>query len=274
MSANAQMIEPWLAEALKKIAARAESISGETYRPYTGSRIAPLPPELQQAYKMATDIGSYTPDINRARHEVMATMQDFPSAYGRYANPHQQEVLNRIREEGMRGFKETLPQLENTFIRRGQHGSSRHRQLSQQMANEMQSNVLRQQTDAMARNYEQAAKIHGEDMLRRQAAAGQLGTLGQLSQAGRITDIAALSEVGRHQQAMANEELKNRWEQYLRETHYPEERLMAQSAILRGFPYSTLNSQLQQSQMQPQMNTLGQLGSLAGQLLGARMSRG
>lgn len=269
-------LPPWLDELFKGVAARGEQLAGEDPVNYTQNRLAGLNPELIQAQNLATlGTGRYKPYLKQAGKSTLRSANPFVDNYQQYMNPYQQQVVNRIAEEGNRNFNENImPALEAKFVRLGQHGGSRHAKQLSQAARDVQNEISANQGRALAQGYQQAAQIYNADKARELESANALASLGGLQQAGNLTDIAMLMEQGKYQQAQEQTGKDIAYQDFLRKQNYPWEMLQNLSGILHGIPQQSQQTQLYQTPSPATMNTMGQLGSAALGLYGARMARG
>jgi hypothetical protein len=92
--------------------------------------------------------------------------------------------------------------------------------------------------------------------------AGQLGQLGQ-QQFGQQKDIYGLqNQFGAQQQALEQQRLSQRYQDFLNEQRYPYQQLEFMSNILRGTPMGTVNTMYaQQPSMSSQLAGLGLAGA-------------
>lgn len=269
-AATKDELPPWLLEMYRNLAERAQAISQAEYTPYQGERLAQMPPEFQEAFRLGEQTGEYLPYIRASEEMVRGAHRPFSQHYQEYMNPYQQAVVNRIAEEGNRNFKENImPALEAKFVRLGQHGGSRHARLAREAARDIQGEIAANQAKALSQGYQQAAQIYNADQTRALEAARELSNIGGLKQAGKLADIAALTEQGRYKQQQSQAHKDILYQDYLRRLNYPYEMLQQQGAILHGVPHQAQSTQFQQTPGTPQLNVLGQLGNLSGNIYSA-----
>lgn len=272
-AATKDELPPWLLDMYRNLAERAQAISQAEYTPYQGERLAQMPPEFQQAFQLGERTGEYLPYLRTSEEVVKGAQRPFSQNYQQYMNPYQKAVVERIAEEGNRNFKENiLPSLEAKFVRLGQHGSSRHAKLAREAARDVQGEIAANQAKALAQGYQQAAQIYNADQARALESARELSNIGGLKQAGKLADIAALTEQGRYKQQQAQAHKDILYQDYLRRLNYPQEMLQQQASILHGVPNQSQGMQFQQTPGTPQLNVLGQLGNLAGNIYSARLA--
>jgi len=271
--ASESELPPWIKEHYRALAERARREAERPYQPYGGQRLAPIPEAMQRAHALSERTGTYLPYLESSTQALRRTQAPFYEGYERYMNPYMQSVVNRIAEEGNRNLTENiLPALEAKFVRLGQHGSSKHATLARRAAREIQGEISAKQAQALASGYQQAAQVFNADQARALEGARQMATLGGLSQAGLLSDIAMLGEQGRYRQQQEQAAKDIAYQDFLRQQNYPLEMLAHQAALLHGIPTPTQQTSYQQSPATPQLNVLGQLGNLAGNIYAARMA--
>lgn len=271
-TSSKEELPPWLAELFHGIASRGEQLAVSEPEDYKEPRLADLPLEIGQARQMSRlVVGKYKPYLQQAENLASRSSSPFIQNYQQYMNPYQQQVVDRIAQEGNRNLTENiLPALEAKFVRLGQHGGSRHADLSKRAARDIQSEISANQARALGQGYQQAAQIYNADQARALESAKEMSTLGGLQQAGNLTDIAMLMEQGRYQQQQDQAGKDIAYQDFLRKQNYPWEMLQNLSGILHGIPQQSQNTSTYQTPGTPQLNLMGQAGSLAAQLYGMR----
>jgi hypothetical protein len=282
-SYNVQAVPAWLEAATKAVAERAAAISGERHIPYNRERLAPASADIKRAHELGrTNIGNYMPALEGATAMANRASQDIHSDIDRYVNPYQRHVVSQLRDESGRHFRENiLPYLESQFVRAGQHGGTQHRRYLARAAKESQAELSKAQHKALAHGYEQAAQHQLSDKNRMLASAKMMQDLSRARQISALGDVAQLEGQGAYSQEMDQKSRDLQYENYLRELSYPVARLSEYSSFLHGIPHTIVRSgyghrseAAAPEPMMTRMNTLGQLGSLAGQLFAAGMGRG
>lgn len=272
-NASVNELPPWLTDMYQRLGERTQQITNSRYVPYQEERIAHTPKELKQAFEMGNKTGEHLPYLAHAESMVKGAHTPFTKKHKEYMNPYQKEVVNRISEEGNRNFTENiLPALEAKFVRLGQHGSKRHAKLAREAARDVQNEISANQSRALAQGYQQAAQLYNADQARALEAARELSNLGGLKQAGKLADIAALTESGKYQQQQEQSMKDMLYQDFLRRQNYPLDMLHQQAAFLNGMPQMSQTMQYQQTPGAPQLNLLGQLGNLAGNIYSARLA--
>lgn len=246
------------------------------YQAYQDERIAAFPEELKEAQERThRNFGAEEAVLNRAENSINAGIRPFHQNYQQYMNPYQQNVIRQLSEEGNRNFIENvLPALEARFLRLGQHGSSRHADLSLRAARDFQKELLNRQQQALASGYQQAGQMYNAQQLRELEGANQLANLATTRQGSRFSDIAALENIGKYKQQQDQSILDARYQEWLRQLEHNQQKLQFQSAMMHGMPSQGINQSYYQTPASPQMNLAGQFGPLAIGLLGARMAAG
>jgi len=84
--------------------------------------------------------------------------------------------------------------------------------------------------------------------------------------------LAGGSGSSRQQQQQAHKDIM--YQNWLREQEHPMYRMQQQAAIMQGMPAQGINQSYYQTPATPAMNVIGQLGPLAGAILGTRMMSG
>lgn len=256
----------------EKYAAENRAIPGQFEPP---NRLAPIPPEIDRAAALSGQgIGQMRGFLDRAENQSRLAAQEFPQRRADYMNPYIQDVVDKIREEGLRTLNEgVLPSLEAQFIRRGGHGGSKHAGLAQKMARDIQGEILSRQTKARHAGYEQAGQLFGNDQLRKLQHGQDIRNIGSLNQGSNLADITSLMDIGRYKQAHAQHGKENEYYNFMRKKNEPLELLERQGALMRGMPAPVSQYGVNSPAPNPQLNTAGQIGSAAAQLLGMTMRR-
>jgi hypothetical protein len=270
------------------------------YSPYATFANQSLQQSRQNFPQQAQNYGNINPQLNA---DVQTAMQRFPQNVQQYMDPYRQHVVNQIATLGNRNFQENmLPALSGQFESLGQFGSSRHAQLAQRAARDMQEAILNQQHQALSegygtagnlfnadqgraleaarlrqqglsQNYETGGNLFNADQLRALQTARATADIGQQHQGATIGAAAGIGHAGEAQRERSQEALNIPYQEFLREQEYPSQRLGEHTSRLHGQPYSTQSSSFNVSAPPPgppRTNTIGRLGELAGSLYGAR----
>lgn len=259
---------------VEALSARARALAEAPHRPYQGERVFPMPQELLRAAEIARQgEGSYIPSYNEAQGMLRnSSNNDFAQQMPNYMNPYQQHVIRNMENEGLRTFREkVLPEIDNRFMRLGQHGSSGHREMTTRAARDFQRELMERRQHALSQGYDQGRQHYNTDKTRQLLAAKDLAGLGAMRQAGQLADIGALEGMGLHKQSMGQRAHDINFENYLRDISRPAENLNLWSSVLNGLPYQTAtNSYSNPVGAAPQLNAIGNIGSIASSILGMR----
>lgn len=272
-------LPPWLQGIVQELASRSQALSQRQYEPYplAKERVAPIPQDILTAHGLGrTTVGSYRTPFAAAKKLTERGALDFPSQVGKYVgagSPFQGAVLNRIAEEGQRTFNEKiLPALEATFVGLGQHGSTKHQQLAERAARDLQNEIAGKQAEVLLKGYQQAGQLFTADQLRALEAAREMAGLGVTEQGAKLADIEALTQQGRYQQQQEQAERDIKYEDFLRQKEHAPQVLAEHAATIHGLPTPTQAMRFTQTPGAPQTNVIGNLGGLAGTILGSRLA--
>lgn len=273
-----QGLPDWVQKPLKESVSEAHGYAKEPYKPYPSPRLAEIPDDIKLSHENGRkNLNSYLPFLMEAESMARKGQEPFSMHVEEYMNPYRKNVTDQIASEGNRNFIENiLPALEGKFVRLGQHGGSRHANMSLRAARDLQKEILDRQTQSLATGYQQAGQMYNADRAKQLEAASQLGNIGTLQQAGMLSDMAMLENQGRYQQQQKQAGLDIDYQDFLRQMEHPMQRLTYLQSILQGLPTQNLgmHQSFYQTPATPQMNVLGQLGTLAGNIWGSRMMRG
>lgn len=270
-----QTLPPWLESLYKKLGELSEREALAAYTPYSGSRLEDWHPDSQSAFQMGRETGTYKPWLTRSQSAYDTSQQRFPTQAASYMNPYTRLVADQATESGLKHFKDNmLPAIESQFVSKGQMGSGRHHALANQMGLDLQKQMAHQQNEILYRGYDQAGQNFARDQERMLHTGSGFSQLGRMHHAGHLTDVATLGQQGLQQQALNQQGKDMAYNDYLRKLNYPREQLNQHGALVHGFPAPQNTASYTQSPQPPQLNTLGQLGSLAGTLYGAKLAGG
>lgn len=262
-------LPPWLETYYKELSKMASQQAIAPYLPYQGSRLQDFNGDQKAAFGLGRKTGLYTAPLNQAEGQIGAGVQDFPALYMKYMNPYTQQVVRGIGEAGNQNFRNNiLPAIESQFVGKGQGFSGHHQKMANRAGLEAQQQISRQQSDALARGYEHGAQTFGQDQSRHLVGAEAYGNLARQRQAGNLADITMLQDQGRQQQGLGQSSKDIGYQDFMRKQQYPQSQLANYNAILHGIPAPQTTTQFAQAPGTPQVNTWGNMGSLAGQLYG------
>jgi hypothetical protein len=270
-------VPPWLEAMHRTIAERSEALAKSQYPKYTGEVIAEFAPQTWRALSEASKVGQHIPHFEEAARRYGEAHQPFSDVYRQYMNPYNEAVVEDIARLGGRSLRENiLPQLEAQYIGLGQNRSSRHDELRARHARDVEENILREQHKALAHGFEHAGEQHHREQLRGLETGRAASELGRYQQAAHAADVESLQNAGLLQQQRAQNILNEMRSEHLRQSYYPHQMLQQHMGIMQGVPQQGITSQGLYTPVQqiPQVNTAGQLGSLAAQLYGASQMGG
>ena len=272
---------------VERMLGKAEALSDAPYQAYGGERTAGFTPMQQQAMQGVANLqpsqqlgigtqmaglGSLASMNAGNQYNMMATnpyaMSAFMSPYVENAlQPQMRELARNSAIEGQQNMAQAA--------QRGAFGGSR----SALMEAERLRNLNMQQGDIYAKGMQNAfdsarqAQQFGstlglQGMGQALQGASTLGQLGQ-TQFGQQKDILnAQAAAGQQQQALQQQMLDQRFQDFLTQKGYNQQQLSFMSDILRGVP---LGGQTQQQFTAPQ-STLAQMGGLGLTALGAKQA--
>lgn len=262
----------WYQAILRSFIEKAASLEQQRYPEYQGERVAPLPPAVLKSYDIAKNTEQYKPYFSQANQLLQESNQPYGKQLEQYSNPYLQSVVENIGKQGKRLFSESiLPALEAKFVNLGQHGSSRHKDLSLRAARDLEEAILEKQSGALARGYEQAGNTRNQERLGNLYRAQTLGNLGQNAQGAQQQDVNLLNSLGVQEQAHRQQQLNAGEAEFWRNRLWPQQQLAQQANVVQGFPApvsGTTGFNYAPPQGIPQVNALGNLGGMAAQLYG------
>ena len=271
-SLTTSQVPQYLSDYLYNLMSGAYGAAQEEYQPYEGPRIAPFSQDQLAAFDATRGAAqSYQPQLDAAQQTagqaaalsptgaaqpyLNAASQTVPGVIQNYMNPYQDQVINRMGDLAQRQISEKLmPELGDQFIRAGQFGSTRQQELAQRGVRDVSEGLSSAIGSQLAQGYTTAGTQAQADLSRMGAlgqTAGQLaGTemaglgqlagvqagLGQKEQALGLTGASALETIGGEQTAKNQQNLDLAYQDFLRQTQYPEQQLSFLSNIVRGLP--------------------------------------
>jgi hypothetical protein len=205
----------------------------------------------------------------------------------RYMSPYMQNVVDVQKQQAVQDYMRQIPGTQFAAARSGVRGGTRdalvqaegQRNLQQQLQGIQASGLQTAYDKAMGQAAQDAAlraqyglggaqlgessrqfgaNLGLQNLQQQLAAAGQLGTLGQQQYQQGMGINAAQQAAGAQIQSLAQQDLTNRYQQFIEQQQQPFKQLGFFSDILRGIPSSSY------SVYQPAGNTLGSITGLAG----------
>ena len=265
-------VPQYLSDYLYNLMSGSYSAAQQEYQPYGGPRIAGFTQNQLDAFNQTNQaVGSYKPQLTAAEGTTAEAVgmspteaaqpyfqqasQTTPGVIGDYMNPYMENVTNRMGDLAARQIREKLmPGLGDTFTRAGQYGSTRQQELANRGVRDVSENLASQIGQQLASGYTTAGQQAQADLQRLASigqAQGQLtGTemtalgnlagvqsgLGQKEQALGLQGAAATEAVGAEQQQQQQKNLDLAYEDFIRQTQYPEQQLSWLNSQVRGLP--------------------------------------
>lgn len=198
-----------------------------------------------------------------------------PIDYNAYANPYIDAELSNIENVAQRNLDENLlPALTAHYVGLGQHGSTGHSKLSKRALRDTLDHVSKMQQEVMAREYNLGADTAESERERMLDASAQSIQARKLQEAQELQELSSLYDQGKSHRQREQAELNHRYQESLRAYQEPLDMLAQRAAILGGNPAPMSEYHMNVPQAQPELNRVGQLGQLAGNLYGAGQMAG
>lgn len=261
---NISDVPAFMRKRLENIYARAEGESNQGYQTYGLPRIAGFSGDEQDAFGATrANVGAYQPGFDAARAGFSDVGAGFnPDEFNKYMGTYTSGVTDRIAELGNRNLLENiLPNVNDTFIRSGQFGSSRNADFTQRAIRDTQNEIQGNQAIALQKAYESAMGNYqkGQDQ-KINAAAGQ-AELGMNTQKAGLADAAALENIGRTQRGMDQANLDLAKSDFDAQRDWNKNQIGFFSNIVRGLP-SAGGTSTETKTAAPTGNPLSQLAGL------------
>ena len=253
---------------LERLFERAEAVTTEPFQRYEGQRLATTTPQQQAAYQGVEEmVGGYKPYIATADFLTTQAAQQStdPTAIASRMSPYQQAVVDIQKREALRDANKLQQQIGASAVGAGAFGGSRQALAETELARQTGQRLADIQAVGSQQAFQQAMNQLSADRAASLAAGQQFAGLGAQQQQLGLAGLGALETVGGTQQAQQQKALDIAYEDFARETTYPQQQLQEMSSVLRGFnlPVSTYTT----SQAQQAPPTFGQ--QAAGLGLGA-----
>ena len=253
---------------LERLFERAEGVTTEPFQRYEGQRLATTTPQQQAAYQGVEQmVGGYKPYIATADLLTAQAAQQStdPTAIASRMSPYQQAVVDIQKREALRDANKLQQQIGASAVGAGAFGGSRQALAETELARQTGQRLADIQAVGSQQAFQQAMNQLSADRAASLAAGQQFAGLGAQQQQLGLAGLGALETVGGTQQAQQQKALDIAYEDFARETTYPQQQLQEMSSVLRGFnlPVSTYTT----SQAQQAPPTFGQ--QAAGLGLGA-----
>jgi hypothetical protein len=247
----------------------------------------------------AQQAGQYTPyqgPENFYRFRDRSFTQ--PGASQQFMSPYMQNVVEQQKQQAVQDYARQIPGLQAQGIRSGARGGTREALLQSEAQRNLMSQLGGIQATGLQNAYQQAQQQFNAEQAARQqaaanraqfglqgaqlgessrqfganlglqgiqqqlAAAGALGVLGQQQYQQGLGINAAQLQSGAQIQALAQQDLANRYQEFVNQQQFPYKQMEFASGILRGIPSTGQTQTLYQAPG----STLGQIAGLAGGL--------
>ena len=271
---TANNLPEWLSAWLRDLAAESRAQSYRQYEPYQGQRLADVPEDILEAHKIGREsVGVDLPYYQEAQKSLDLANAPFYDNYQKYMSPYLDAVVDNIGKQGMRTFDEQiLPRLRAEFVGSGHLGGSRYQGSVERAARDMEGEILKRQQEALMAGYNQAGQLFNADRQKNLEVGREMAGLGGSTRASKLADIAMLNEQGKYQQLQDQTSKDIGYQDWTNQRNHPFEVLGKHAAILQGLPMQQNTQTFMQTPGTPQVNTLGNLGALAGNIYGARLA--
>jgi len=272
---------------VERLLGRAEAFSSAPYQAYGGERTAGFTPMQQQAFQQAANLqpsqqlGTGTQLAGLGGLNAMNAGQNYmnmatnPMQQQAFMSPYIQNALNPQMQEAQRQSEIMGQQNQARAVQQGAFGGARSGFVEAERQRNLGQNLANIYGTGMQNAFQQAqqAQQFGSTLglQGNQAAIQGAATLGQLGQTqfGQQKDIInAQAAAGAQQQALQQQILNQRYQDFQAQRGAPQQQLAFMSDILRGVP---LGQQTQQQYAAPQ-SALGQAAGLGIAALGAKQA--
>ena len=291
-STTVSSIAPWAEPYAIRNLGQAEALTANPYTAYSGVRNAGFTPQQTAAFSgiagmtAAPQLGTATGMAGLAglsglgaggRYAAGATS---PTAMASYMSPYMQNVVDFQKSQAIADYGRALPGMNAQAVGQGAYGGTRQalvtgeaqRNLQNQLAG-IQATGSQQAFDAARQAQQFGANIglQGGQLAGQQAAT--LGQIGQQQYAQNMGINQAQQQAGAQQQALAQQNLSQQYQDFLNMQNYPYKQLGFMSDIMRGTPTSGGAQSIYNAPPSTLSQTSGLLGGL-GSLAGAFMRPG
>lgn len=270
VSSTGNSLPPYIDAALQRLTGRAENESYRPYATYGAPRIADFTSQERQAFDLANRTSQeYRPALQRSADLLNQGSTFSNNEFNNYMNPYTTGVVNRISDLGAENLHDKLlPQVNDTFTRSGQFGSTRHSDLTAQALQDTQREVLGKQAEELSRGYTTAMGAYQTGQAGQRDAGNAMNNLAQSTQTLGRNDVAGLAASGQAQRDMYQRNLDMAYGDFEKQRQEPWTQMANLQSILQGMPMPQLSTQTQyKSQPNPvtQLAALGAANQYAGQ---------
>ena len=234
---------------------RGQEASQVQYQPYGGERTAGFTPLQEQAFQGIQNLGP-SPLLQPAtgltgaaglgglsagqQYQQMATN---PSAMQAYMSPYMQNVVDYQKTKAIQDYARQLPGMQATATNVGGLGGTRRAIVESEAQRNLQNQlagIQAQGTQSAFDTARQAQQFGSQLGLQGLGLAGQMGQqfgqLGQTAFGQQAATAQAQQQAGAAQQALSQDILNKRYEDFMQQTLYPQSQLQFYSSLLRGVP--------------------------------------
>ena len=271
-------LQPELMPYAQDIAQKSQTLTAANYTPYQGQRIADFTPMQQQAFQDVSNM-QVSPQVAQGSSLTgagglsslsaganYASQATNPYATAAYMSPYMQNVVDYQKEQAMRDYARQLPGMGAAASRAGAFGGSRQaiveaegqRNLQNQLAG-IQAQGTQAAYDQAMRNQQFGAQLGLQGASQAASAGAQLGQLGGQNLQQQMAINQAQQQAGGMQQALAQQNLSQSYQDFLKQQEYPYSQLSFYNAMIRGL--SPVMPTTTQTYTSPP-NYLAQLGGL------------
>ena len=243
-SSSANLPDWWQADT-QGLISKANAIAAQPYSEYAGTkppRVADFTADQNRAFDLTrANVGSFQPALNTAQGALNQAATPFDAnTFAQFQSPYLTGVTDRIAQLGARNLSENLlPQINDTFTKAGQFGSTRNADFVGRALRDTQESILGKQAETLQAGQDAAMRAYESAMGRGVAAGQQLGALGQLQQSLGIKDAAALETIGQTQQALGQRNLDTAMQDYLEKRDYDRNNIAFLNQAIRGLQAPT-----------------------------------
>lgn len=248
---------------IENLLARGQNLSLQDYQGYEGDRLAGLTPEQQASFDIARGAGqSALPSLQTAGQYATRAGQGLTDIdISQYMSPFQQQVIDIAKNEARRDAAIAGRASDAAAVNAGAFGGSRQAIVEAEENRNLADRLSKIQTEGTASAFDRAVSAFNAD---RSAALGASGALQQQGMQG----MSALSSAGQQLQAQEQAAQDLQYQDFLRQTEDPWEKLTRFSSLVYGYqPAANVYSNTQSTQPAPSM--LAQLAGAGAGIYGA-----
>ena len=240
----------WYQAHAQGIVAKANAIAAQPYADYAGTRpprVAGFSDDQNSAFAgVRANQGAWQPGMTSATQSVSQAATPFNAdIFSQFQSPYLTGVTDRIAQLGARNLSENLlPQINDTFTKAGQFGSTRNADFTARALRDTQESILGKQAETLQAGQDAAMRAYESGMGRSLAAGQQQGALAQMQQQLGLRDAAALEAAGQTQQQQAQRNLDVANQDYLEKRDYDRNNIGFLNSALRGMQMPESRTQI------------------------------